>query len=95
MTEQIRLVEDEEFPYGGYARGGVEDLVIGDGVRFAEGGPCWLVVAIDGSIVTLANRSQHVASVLSDAFGRVLDGASADSELHVRDLSGQPVWIRL
>lgn len=103
-----RLVEDETFPYGGYAKACPADLVEGDGVRFAREGAyglaveqtCWLVETVaplaEGMVVTLADRSVHVARVFADALHRPIEGMSADDGLHVRILAhDEPVWIRL
>lgn len=98
------MTEDETYPYGGYAKAPAAALIEGDGVRFGvDGGDrCWLVVASaegptgETTMLTLADRSQHVAAVFADALNRPLNGMADDNGLHVRELTAtETVWIRL
>lgn len=96
------LVEDETFPYSGYAKATVADLVDGDGVRFTPiiGARCELVesMTVHGDLVDLilTDRSVHVASVFADAFHRPIEGMSADPGLVAMSVAAvTTVWIRL
>jgi hypothetical protein len=98
----VTLTEDMTFPFGGYAKAGAENLIEGDGVRFAADlmQRCYLVEAVDvvDAVVhvILTDRSVHVASVAADLFHRPFEGMAADPDLHSRTFAvGAPVWIRL
>jgi hypothetical protein len=50
----------------------------------------------EGVQLILSNRAVHVANVVGDAFGRVIEGASEDNSLHARELpESEIVWIKL
>lgn len=98
MTAQI---EDPDFKYGGYWRATAAEVIEGDGVRFSDSEPSIIVRSInesaDGMVVLLVeDRAAHVANVFADAFGRPIEGMSADPMPAMRVMAPtEPVWIRL
>lgn len=96
-----RMVEDQTFKYAGYARVSAGELGQGDGVRFGDGGPCWLVVTIEavetGWVAWFADRAAHVESVMSTVFGRPVGEMRSDVDgTHMRTFGpDDEVWVRL
>lgn len=102
--EVNRIVEDESFEYGGYARTTPAHVVIGDGVRWPNGDGCWIVVdvvldeAFGLADFTLADRSAHVETVLAQA-GIVKNDDLAEilADMTFSRVIGldESVWVRL
>jgi hypothetical protein len=95
-----RVVEDETFKYGGYAKVTVADITVGDGIRWGDQPfACWNVLACEriGDIVELVTVDRAVAN--DEIVGR-LTGKNPEATgtvalpvtVHRAD---EPVWVRL
>lgn len=97
-------VEDESFPFAGYARVLVDELTEGDAVRFGRERhlPCWQVVTISlaGStaVVVVVDRAAWVDGLMTDVLGQPVGTAGAGEVESLRTFAfpaSSACWVRL